>query len=245
VNIFRELYRQYWIRNIENWDSRTKSLGTYCNYDLSMKYSLNNGKTWTKFQPDAHRHEIHVTSEISDDFSDYISKDDWIEIKSLFKKSFIPSMASVFLTQAFATCDKGDLKKSFIETVTALEIALECTIKKNPKITKTIIDSIQSFESLPLRAQFGIIALLYNNINSKDIENSIKAIEIRNNIVHEGYSPKESERFFLNSLLVSISRIINEQVTKFPSINSGNCLMSIDSWEKLKNKKTKPNSGYI
>ena len=80
INILRELYRQYWVSSIDHWDSRTHSLGSYCKDNLSLEYSLNNGQTWHKFIPDAERNEIHLESIISLDFSDFISKNDWVEI---------------------------------------------------------------------------------------------------------------------------------------------------------------------
>ncbi len=243
INIFRYLYKQYWVKDFDTWDSRYKSLGTLCKCDLSMKYSLDNGKTWKDFLPDEERHVIHLEGGISYDYSDYISKTDWNLIKVLYKSDFKPSTASIFLTQSIATFDKGDLKKAFIEAVTTLEIAIEETINKNTKTTNSILKSIQSFNSIPRTTQFSIIALLSNNIDSKEIENSLQAIEIRNKIVHDGYNPKKGEHIYFKSLILSISKIINEPVTKFPSKNRGNAIMSIESWEKAKKIKTKPNTG--
>mgnify|MGYP006902021366 FL=1 len=65
------------MKDFDTWDSRYKSLGTLYKWDLSMKYSLDNGKTWKDFLPDEERHKIHLESTISDDYSDYISKTDW------------------------------------------------------------------------------------------------------------------------------------------------------------------------
>jgi hypothetical protein len=236
INIFRYLYKQYWIKNIDIWDSRYQSLGSFCKRDLSMQYSLDNGKTWKTFLPDEERHVVHLESNISDDYSDYISQNDWYDIKALYKSDFKATIASVFLTQANSTYDNGDLKKAFIETVTALEIAIEQVINKNPKITNSILKSIQSFKSIPRNSQFSLIAMLCENIYSNEIENSLKAIDIRNSIVHNGYNPKATDSKYLKSLLFSISKIIKEPVTKLPSVNRGNAIMSIESWEKAKKK---------
>lgn len=232
INIFRDLYRQYWIKNVENWDSRNQSLGSFCKSTLALKYSLDNGKSWRHFLPDVERKVNRINISISHDYSDFIMQKDWIEIKKQFKNDFKPSIASSFLSQACATLDKGDLKKAFIEAVTTIEIAIECIIRKNPKTTNSILESIQSFKSLQLKTQFSIIALLCDNVGPKDIENSIKAINIRNSIVHEGYNPIQSDSVYIGSLILSISKIINEPVAKFPSANRGNAILSIESWEK-------------
>lgn len=236
VNIFRELYRQYWIGNDQNWDSRYQSLGSFCKWNLSLKYSIDNGRTWNDFIPDEERHELHLDSLISFDFSDFISNKDWIEIKSLFKKSFKPSIASIYITRAHETCDRGDLKKAFIESVTALEMALEYKLNGNKQLTNPILESVQSFTALPIKSQFSIFALECGKVKSIEIENSLEAIKIRNKIVHEGYTPKKSEKSKLYSLLASISLMINEPVSKFPSSNRGNAIQSVKSWEKERKK---------
>jgi len=236
INILKRIFKQYWIKNLDIWDSRTESLGHYCNLVLHMNYSIDEGKTWNRFLPNKENSTQVIKAIVNEDFSDFISKEDWNEIKDLFISDFKLSAASSFLMQAIATCDKGDLKKAFIESVTAIEAAIDHAIKNNPKITVQISNSVQSLKSLPLPSQFSIIALLTENVNSKDIENSIEAIKIRNRIVHEGYSPKGSDEILLKSLLSSISRIIKEQVIKFPSTRTGNAVMSAEHWEELTKK---------
>lgn len=242
INIFRDLFRQHWIESLEIWDSRTKSLGTFCQYDLSMQYSLDNGVTWSKFVPDKERHEVHGTSNIIEDYSDFILEKDWTVIKNLFENDFKPLTASFFLSQANETFNKGDLKKAFIEAVTALEKAMKHVLKENPKITNSISGTIQSFLELPLPSKFGLISLLCDSIDANDIENSVKAIEIRNKVVHEGHTPKEADIIFLKSLFKSISNIINEPVCKFPVPVRCNITNSVESWERIERERIKRES---
>lgn len=237
INIFRHLFRQHWVENLVDWDSRFQSLGSYCDYELSMKYTIDNGATWNQFLPDKKRLEVHGTSNIITDYSDFILQDDWSLIKELFESDFKPTATSIFLSKANETFNNGDLKKAFIETVTALEAAVEFVVKENPKITKSILQSIQSFHNLPLPSQFSLISLLSGKIDAKDIENSLKAIKIRNDIVHEGDSPNEKDEIFLKSLFKSISKIIDEPVCKFPITVRCNMTDSDEGWEKLEKQR--------
>lgn len=232
ICIFRELYRQYWLKKLDLWDSRVHSLGSYCKNYLSLKYSLDYEETWHNFIPDAPRQTIRGVSNFPTDFSDWISEKDWIDIKNLFDENYEVSISSRFITLAHETYRNGDFKKAFIEAVTALEMVLGCKIKENKKLTKSISKSIQSFQNLPKISQFSLFALECDSLSSTDIENSIKAVEIRNKVVHEGYNPSESDNKVFYSLLASISKINKEQATKFPYNNHGNRCMSIENWEK-------------
>lgn len=235
INIFRDLFRQHWIESLDTWDSTTKSLGTFCQYDLSMQYSLDNGITFSKFLPDIQRHEVHVTSNIIGDYSDFILKKDWTVIKNLFENDFKPLTASFFLSLANETFNKGDLKKAFIEAVTALEKALEYILKENPKISESSFNN-KKFPNLSLPDKLIYISSIPGKIDENEINNSIQSIIIRNKIVHEGYSPKEEQIILLKSLFKSISKIIDEPVCKFPVPVRCNFTQSVESWEKEKDK---------
>lgn len=237
INIFRHLFRQHWVENLVDWDSKCQSLGSYCDSELSMKYTLDNGVTWNQFLPDEKRLEFQVTSNIITDYSDFILQDDWILIKDLFESDFKHSDTSIFLSKANETLNNGDLKKAFIEAVTALEAAIEYVVKGNSEITQSILRSIQSFHNLPLPSKFSLFCLFSNKFEANDIENSLKAIKIRNDIVHEGYKPKEVDEVYLKSLFKSISKIINEPVCKFPVPVRCNITDSHEGWEKLKKQR--------
>lgn len=233
INIFKHLFKQHWVENLVDWDSKFQSLGTYCDYELSMKYTIDNGVTWKQFLPDKKRHEVHVTSNIITDYSDFILQDDWSLIKDLFESGFKHSTISFFLSMANETLNKGDLKKAFIESVTALDLAIKHIVKENPVINESSFNG-KKFPNLRLPSKFNQISILSDKIDADEIENSIKAIKIRNKIVHEGYRPKEEDEIYLKSLFKSISKIINEPVCKFPVPVRCNMTDSDEGWEKLK-----------
>lgn len=50
INLLRTNYGQYWLREIEEWDSRSRSLGSFC-AGLGIRWSLDGGKTWGNLSP--------------------------------------------------------------------------------------------------------------------------------------------------------------------------------------------------
>lgn len=216
IEIFRDLYRHFWIGKLKNWDSRTQSLSTYCKLVLHLKYSIDNGETWHLFQPDEPRNIIEIVGTIGHKYHEYISESDWLEIKKLYANSYRPSLISELIASSHETCSDGDLQKAFVEAVTALELSLAEKIKENNMMTDRIEKEIQAFYNLNLKSQLSIIAIGQEKLNSEKIESGFKAIDIRHKIVHEAYVPEEKEKIIFYQLLSLISILIQEPVTKFP-----------------------------
>lgn len=197
INLFKNLFRQYWIQNLEKWDSRTKSLSTYCKDSLYLKYSIDNGKNWKFFEPDKHEDTIlGGTPRGPSIYLEYISKVEWNSIKELYKKSFKPSIISELISNAHKASSKGDLQKAFIIAVTAVELSIPHKLNSNFKINKRIKPEIQSFNQIPLKSKLGIVALSINKINSELIENAFKSLDIRNKIVHKNMSQRKMKKTY-------------------------------------------------
>ena len=64
IHILRTNYSQYWIQDLEKWDSRNESLGRYCSKRLHLNWSLDDGKTWSDFIPNKPIGQIHLKSRI-------------------------------------------------------------------------------------------------------------------------------------------------------------------------------------
>ena len=122
--------------------------------------------------------------------------------------------------------DEGDYKQAIIEGNTSLEVAISDLFKDRLSLSKILKKEMESFWQLPIRAQLTVISSLIEGLSSKDIENSIYMIKIRNEIVHEGFSPKNDfdTRKKLESLFTIISKIISSKPIKFPSAAKGNTL---------------------
>lgn len=238
ISIFRDLYRQYWITKLDKWDSRAMSISTYCRNVLHLKYSIDNGKTWNKFQPDELKHIAEIAGIVGHEYHEYISEPEWNSIKNLFSNSYSPSLISNLISNSHRTCSKGDLQKGFVEAVTALELAIASRFKGNQKVNKTIEKEIQAFYNLPLKSQLSIIGIGLQESNSALIESGFEAIDIRNKIVHEAYLPKSNDVSLLYELLNLISRLIKEPVSKFPPESEAINVWSDKMW-KVYNERNK------
>ena len=81
------------------------------------------------------------------------------------------------------------------------------------------------FFELPLSRQIAVSVALTRLVDGKTINNALKAIDIRNRIVHEGYHPSKSEAANLKSLFRVVAALL-EKDHKFPGLTSGNMLSS-------------------
>jgi hypothetical protein len=62
------------------------------------------------------------------------------------------------------------------------------------------------------------------DLDMPDVELAIKAIDIRNNIVHEGYNPPEDAEKYLKALLRTAAALLPNPRVKFPSDTRANKL---------------------
>lgn len=82
INLLRANYGQYWLREIEEWDSRSRSLGSFC-AGLGVRWSLDGGKTWSNFVPTERFAESYgfTTLPSDEDFrQELLTEDDWREL---------------------------------------------------------------------------------------------------------------------------------------------------------------------
>jgi hypothetical protein len=90
------------------------------------------------------------------------------------------------------------------------------------------------FNDLPLRIQVISIGTFSGKIPSEDINYSIKAIEMRNKAVHDGWEPTSPNdvKTALGGLIRLVRSLLPDPGFKFPSAKQGNRRMSIEDWEK-------------
>lgn len=240
LNTLRINYGQYWVREIEKWNSKEISLGNYCN-NLHLKWSDNNGKTWSRFLPD--KKEIRMIFKLENGVENYISQNDWKELVKVIKGGYKPSFAGITLVQAQEYMDRNELKHAFVEGVTALELATTEFLKK--KLTgNTLEKRLNEFLNISLYNQVISIVMGKNEISQETLEHTLKAISIRHDIVHKGFNPTTNMKIHLIELLKTVSMIIGVKQIRFPAAGHGGRIMrSAKQWEqyykKCTSKKTK------
>ena len=190
-----------------------------------MKWSTDNGQTWNDFLPDTGS-QVVLTVTLDNDFSDYLNSYDWAEIRRRVQKDDSISPASYITSRVHSYEDQKDIRRAFIEGISALEIALKSHVDDRDK-NGDFSEHINQFrDKNRIPTQFVIMALHKGTISKKDIKSVIKAIKIRNKIIHENYEPRFDEIQYLYTLCRVLPKILpGPSKWKFPSIHHGNQLL--------------------
>lgn len=219
-------YGQYWIRNLDPWDSRRQSLGAYCRSQLQLSWSSDDGETWSPFRPEEPTTSLDAVLPSEDEFAEYLLPDDLGTIQTAVSAGYSPGLAESSLASAHRLFDQGQIRYAFVEAVTTAEIAVSDTVRTIASGSDELRDAMQSFHTLPIRAQLSILGSNSAEISSDDLENAISAIDIRNKIVHEGldvHNSAQNSRLLL-SLFSVVTTLFRAPEFKFPRLASGNRL---------------------
>jgi hypothetical protein len=229
LDVLRFQYGQYWLPGLQAWDSRKQSLGSYCSTTLWMNWSDDNGESWHRFIP-TELEAIFVMEPLPGrGYAEYLTKDDWERLKKSFDPTNPPSLALSVLGKAHELRDTGHIRQSFVEGVTALELALHDFIRRN-KIPKTEAKDFEDpFSRLKRKTQLLVVGTIGQMIPAADIENTVRAIDIRDGIVHEGKNPPSDSQNTLGALFRSVAALLELEEYKTPPLTSGNLLRAPDS----------------
>lgn len=235
LRILRFKHGQYWINEIEDFDSRSGSLGNYCN-NMAMKWSNDDGEKWNDFQPT--NLVMKATTYLGDRSSyvhDYLTKNDWNKISSEINNEFKSSLSKELCIRSWQYFDQGDIKHAIIESITALEVCISEIINQGLGRLNTTIEKIDDFKHSKLTTKLTVVCSLKPIITETELIHSIEIYEIRNKIVHDGQEPPEwiKTKSKFKSLLNLISKLTMNKEFKFPSTNSGNAFMSEEEWDKI------------
>jgi hypothetical protein len=212
-------YGQYWIPEFIKWDSRDTTLGQYCS-GLNMRWSLD-CKTWLDFRP-----EIRVRSSLKfrvagdSFFHQFMERKDWTLLEEFIAKNYEPSSAVMLLGRAYKYLEQKDIRSSFMEGISSLELSIEEFLRfkiESNQLDKSMEDSLVEFLQKGLRAQVVSLGISIDSIPMSDIELAIKAIEMRNSIVHQGLIPSlDHSKPILMGLFRTISHFVTGPPLKFP-----------------------------
>ena len=226
-------FGQFWIKQLPKYDSRQYSLGYYASHILNMQWSLDDRKSWKVIDPDAPE-TVKATfySRPAPDYQEFLAKEDW---KSISKLNYSSNNSNQFLVRSHRLCEEGNLRLAFLEGVTALELSIHEFIRKRASI-KLLVESSKAFYNLPLRTQLTILCSSFESIPQDQIEHSIKAINLRNDIVHDGVTPSDDKKIWLYALLNTVSYLSGNEVQKFPSKRFSTCSVPESNWPKFYKK---------
>ena len=229
LRVIKYTFGQYWVEIPESWDSKKMSLGYYCQ-QWGMRWSIDKGATWSDFSPTKReRAPITIVADAGVG-RDLIRESDWRGLESTSVAGFEPSLPAVLISRAHELADMGLWRHAFVEGVTALELAIQTFYRDRARTDKVLQESFQSFWELPLRTQLLTVALAAQNevkMAIEDLRAALRAIDIRNAIVHEGSDKNESDEKVLRALLRVAGGLMPGPRLKLPPMPSGNALFKM------------------
>jgi hypothetical protein len=237
VKFLKITYGQYWLADFDPWDSRRESLGSYCG-KIHAQWSLDDGAMWREFVPD--NPIVYLEGGILGGsgrrFREYITEQDWREIETALRARYEPTSGAPLLRRAQRLIDQGELRLALVEAVVALELSLSDFMRQRQGLGKFFEEALQSFWQLPLRSQLVVVASASALERAGDLGDAVEAIEARNKVVHEGWSPGDKEakdvRKWLMSLLRVAAALLPGTKVKLPWANlGGNYLLPPEAWE--------------
>ena len=197
-------YGQYWMEDFPKFDSRLQTIGGY--FSNLRGVCFIDDKEY-RFLPLVAQNTIELESMMHGEDNGFLSEEDW---KNLGKSVPLEkSICNEFLIRAHLACWEGDLNQAFIESATALELSISKVVTKDKKNG--------SFFDLSLSARLSVISqFILKDDPEQLLEGALKAIEIRNDIVHEGFIASKKDRKFCLSLIRMIILMLGLPKIRLP-----------------------------
>lgn len=225
LRILRDTYGQYWLPDIEAWDSGDCSLADYCNglRRLWVRWALPGGPA-QRFQPGSDQPRAAEAVMESFDVPKYLSQSDWARIASLASEGFEPPAAAALIRSAHQTLREGERRHAVVEAVTAVEATVGHLLKRS-RIGEAYQDP---FFNMPLRTQVAIAAGLTRGTAVPELVRVEKLIKARNSIVHDGAPAPDDAGALVRETIEFLASLLEDPGVRFPRANHGNTLWPSD-----------------
>src|SRR6266545_3321130 len=190
VELLRNQYGQYWLRELRPWNAETQSLGSYCAHTLWLEWREAENQSWRKFQPTIPTGVLTEPPLPGREWAEYLTESDWRCIQENFNPWQNMPLALRLIGRAHELRDLGHLKEAFVQAVSALELSIEYfLIARANEQSKDGRSAMNRLFDLPLKTQIWILATASSLVSQATLEDALKAIDARNDIVHEGKHP--------------------------------------------------------
>jgi hypothetical protein len=224
LNILRVNYGQYWIDDFELWNADYESIASYCTGPLNLHWRIDEDAPWKRFVPGDNEVRLQgVLGSRKEFYTEYLTHEDWGAIGKAAASDYEPPVEAWILARAHRAAETDSLSDAFVIAVTALEIAID-------RILREIDFQRSGRENLQERLLKA--ASLSSDIGKGELRSAVKAIAVRNKIVHSGFEPKANSKPLLYSLIRATASFLSGPGFVFPSAHHGNLEISPDEWEK-------------
>jgi hypothetical protein len=241
VTIIRKVYGQFWLRPFHAWDSRTSTPPVYLSA-FAMEWSWDAQKWFPVTAMVALRAPGTTIAgrEPSHDYRDYLTQESWRELGKLGESDYEPSVAVDLVARAYQLLREGNLKYAFVEAGTAFELAAALKMKVFVGDSERLQKAAKQFYDLPVPLRLVAVTQNAAHVTRQDLEAAAEAVDVRNNIVHKGFTPSEEDTDNLKAFLRVIGSILPGPRVRGVELAIGNALRPSDAWEEIYARRAGP-----
>ena len=225
----RTVFGQAWLPRQPPWDSRKESVSAHW-LGWDARFSTDGEQTWSLFVPGHARSTMTGIVHDRALYKRYITEQDWRSLNDF--KGDRPSFALDIISEANGSLATSDLKLCLIESATALEIALDEFIHVSNKSGKDPCKVFPQISNAALPVKIGCLVALRGDVSPNIVTSAIEAIRMRNDVIHEGRRPEQSE---LRTACRALLRLASNFCSPSPRLVSPmhSCTSSDEDWDKL------------
>ena len=229
LDTLRLQYGQYWLRELQPWDSRNASLGGYCQGTFHLKWRESDADEWSPFLPDDPVQIVRSEIGPGRHYAEFLTEKDWRHIQDTTAAVPQHPLAMRVAGRAHELSELGHIAEAYVQAVTALELALEQFMSSRATVQgKQAKAALAAFAEQPLSQQLQIVALASNLVPQDTVEAALRGIFTRNKIGHEASIPTHPSTQDLLELRRCTHLLLGLPDFKSPRLTSGNQLFPPD-----------------
>src|SRR5262249_45874573 len=145
ISILRYQYGQFWLNQLEPWDSRNMTLGAYCTSQFHLMWTRDSDPTARyHFHPTPSGATIRMQPPPGRGYEEFLTENDW---RSLQEHRCLEDvgLGTQLLGHATEALRLGNLAQAFVNTISALEIGLASRLRTDSGY-KRLAAALNSFD---------------------------------------------------------------------------------------------------
>jgi hypothetical protein len=216
IDVLRTNYGQYWINPLKEWNPRGQSLGSYFSLVIQTKWSVDDGVNWSDFLPD-NPELLPTTDGSAETYEALLTQQDWRELQKHLSEGYEPKLAAELVTTTHQLIERQDLRGAVLQTMLALEVALNEFMNRKMRMNKVLADNLHGWSSLTLPARLAAVATLSGAVTASQVESALKLSEMSHKIIREGWIPPFTAQEELRHVVQTVAALLSGPTFKFPN----------------------------
>src|SRR5204862_43865 len=113
--------------------------------------------------------------------------------------------------------ERRDLSGAVLQTVLALEVALNEFIHRKMRMNKVLADNLQPWGSLTLPARLAAVATLSGAVSAPQVESALKLSDMNQKIIRDGWVPPFTANEEIRHAMQTVAALLSGPSFKFPN----------------------------